>query len=77
MTYLALTNDGQVVTGVLIEKSDAVVSLKDNKGKVTQLKADEIDSLTPQQQSLMPELLLRDMTAEQVADLLAYLSSLK
>ena len=77
VTYLALTNDGQVVTGVLVEKSDAVVSLKDNKGKVTQLKADEIDSLTPQQQSLMPELLLRDMTAEQVADLLAYLSSLK
>ena len=29
------------------------------------------------QQSLMPELLLRDMTPQQVADLLAYLASLK
>jgi hypothetical protein len=29
------------------------------------------------QQSLMPELLLRDFTPQQVADLLAYLATLK
>ena len=69
--------DGRVFTGIISEKTDAAVSLKDNKGQVTQLKSDDIDVLTPQQQSLMPELLLRDMTADQVADLLAYLSSLK
>ena len=33
--------------------------------------------LVPQRESIMPELLLRDLTAEQVADLLAYLESLK
>ena len=77
VTHLALTNDGRVFTGILVERTDAAVSLKDNKGKVTQLQADEIDTLSPQQQSLMPELLLRDMTAQQVADLLAYLGSLK
>ena len=37
----------------------------------------DVEQLVPQQQSLMPEMLLRDMTAEQVADLLEYLSSLK
>ena len=37
----------------------------------------QIEHLVPQRLSLMPELLLRDMTAQQVADLLAYLSSLK
>jgi len=75
--HLAVTNDGRVFTGIISEKSDAAVSLKDNKGQVTQLKSGDIDVITPQQQSLMPDLLLRDMTADQVADLLAYLSSLK
>jgi hypothetical protein len=38
---------------------------------------DEVEMLVPQPKSLMPELLLRDMTPQQAADLLAYLSSLK
>ncbi|MBL8850414.1 MAG: PQQ-dependent sugar dehydrogenase, partial [Planctomycetaceae bacterium] len=75
--YLAVTNDGRVLNGIMVEKTDATVSLKDNLGKVTQIKTEDIDTLTPQQQSLMPDLLLREMTADQVADLLAYLSSLK
>ena len=76
-SYVVTTADERVFTGILAEKTDALVSLKDSKVQVTQLKSDDIDVLTPQQQSLMPELLLRDMTADQVADLLAYLSSLK
>ena len=39
--------------------------------------AGDVEVLAPQQKSLMPELLLRDLTAEQVADLTAFLSSLK
>lgn len=75
--YLAATEDGRVFTGIMVEKTESAVLLKDNQGKVTRLTTDEIETLASQQQSLMPELLLRDMTAEQVADLLAYLSSLK
>jgi len=37
----------------------------------------EVELLVRQQKSLMPDLLLRDMTRQQVADLLAYLASLK
>jgi hypothetical protein len=37
----------------------------------------DVESMTSQQKSLMPELLLRDMTPQQAADLLAYLNSLK
>jgi hypothetical protein len=36
-----------------------------------------VDLLAPQSKSLMPELLLKDMTLQQVADLLAFLESLK
>jgi hypothetical protein len=33
--------------------------------------------MAPQSKSLMPELLLRDLTAEQAADLVEFLASLK
>jgi hypothetical protein len=36
-----------------------------------------IEQLVPQQKSIMPDLLVQDMTAQQLADLLEYLSVLK
>jgi putative heme-binding domain-containing protein len=77
VVYLAALNDGRVQTGLLVERTEQAISLKDNKGKVSTLALADIEQLAPQQQSLMPDLLLRDMTAEQVADLLAYLSTLQ
>jgi hypothetical protein len=44
---------------------------------VIRIPSQHIEQLVPQRQSLMPDLLVRDMTAQQVADLLTYLSSLK
>jgi uncharacterized repeat protein (TIGR03806 family) len=77
VTYLVETDDGRLVTGLLIKKDDSEVVLKDAQDKEIRIPAKEIERLVPQQQSLMPDLLLRDMTAAQVADLLEYLSSLK
>jgi hypothetical protein len=39
--------------------------------------AKNVEVMAPQKNSLMPELLLRDLTAEQAADLLEYLTTLK
>ncbi len=77
VTYLAETVEGRLLTGLLIKKGEDEVILKDAQNKEIHLSTDQIEQLVPQRQSLMPELLLRDMTAQQVADLLAYLSSLK
>ena len=77
VTYLAELDDGRLVTGLLLKKDDSEVVLKDAQDKEFRITAKEIERLVPVRQSLMPDLLLRDMTAEQVADLLAYLSSLK
>lgn len=77
VVHLAVMADGRLESGLLVEQSDATVVLKDKKGELVRLPAGEIDELARQQQSMMPDLLLRDMTAEQVADLLAYLSGLK
>ena len=77
VTYLAETEAGQVMTGLLVKKDANEVVLKDAQNKLLRIPANEIEQIVPQRQSLMPELLLRDMTAQQVADLLVYLRSLK
>jgi putative heme-binding domain-containing protein len=77
VTYLVETTDGQVYSGILASRTDKEVVLRDAKDQTIKLPAAKVSTVVPQQKSLMPELLLRDMTAEQVADLLAYLESLK
>jgi putative heme-binding domain-containing protein len=77
LTYLVETKKGLVHSGILVSKDATKVVLKDATNKLIEVAAAEVEVITPQQKSLMPELLLRDLTAEQVADLTAFLSSLK
>jgi putative heme-binding domain-containing protein len=71
------TVDGQVHTGLLVERSETEVVLKSVQNKEIRIAMADVESMTSQQKSIMPELLLRDMTPQQAADLLAYLNSLK
>jgi putative heme-binding domain-containing protein len=75
VSYLVETKDGQVVTGVVTERTDDAVVLKDAQGKAIKIPRDQVEQLAPQARSLMPELLLRDLTAQQAADLLEFLSA--
>src|SRR5262249_17841277 len=75
--YLVETTDGQVYTGLLAEKAANRVVLRNQGDKETRIPAGKVALLVPQSRSIMPELLLRDLTAHQVADLLAFLESLK
>lgn len=77
VTYVAELDDGRLLTGLLVNKDEHEVVLKDAQDKLHRIPSKQIEQLVPQRQSLMPDLLLRDMTAQQVADLLEYLSSLK
>jgi len=77
LTYIVETTAGKVHTGLLVRKTDAEIVLRDVKNQQTVIPADEVEELVVQRKSLMPELLLKDMTAQQVADLLAFLESLK
>ena len=76
-TWLAVTDDGRSVSGLMVKRTDETVSIVDAAGKRTDLAATTIDELEPLPTSLMPEQLLRDLSAEQAADLLAYLESLR
>jgi putative heme-binding domain-containing protein len=77
VSYLVETNDGKAMSGLLASKTDKEVVLKMAGDKELRIPASNIDRLVPQQKSIMPELLLRDVTLEQAADLLSFLSSLK
>lgn len=74
--YLLETEGGQVHAGFLVEKTDQQVVLKDAKGQLIRVPSKEVATLAKQEKSLMPELVLRDVTAQDAADLLAYLTTL-
>ena len=75
--WMVETNDGQVISGLLLKNTDQEIILNDAQNKEHLLASSDIDGLYPQRKSMMPDLLLRDFTAQQVADLLSYLESLK
>jgi putative heme-binding domain-containing protein len=75
--YVLETSSGQVYAGFLVEKTDQQVVLRDVKNQVIRVPAEEVEALVQQQKSLMPELVLSQVTAQDAADLLAFLESLK
>ncbi len=77
VAYLVETKDGRVLNGLVAERNGQAVVLKDNQGKTLRVPAGDVERLVPQSRSLMPDLLLRDLTAQQVADLLEYLATMK
>jgi putative heme-binding domain-containing protein len=76
-TYVVALTDGQVQTGVLAEKNEKEIVLKNAGDKETRIPAGKVEAMAPQKTSLMPDQLLRDLTAEQAADLLEFLAALK
>ena len=77
VVYLVETTSGRIHTGLLVKKDATEVVLKDAQNALIRIPTDQVEQIAGRAQSLMPELLLRDLTAEQVADLLAYLATLK
>ena len=75
-THVVLTADGQVVTGLLVERTETQVVLQDADGKTIHVATDEVQVVRPQARSIMPQMLLQDFTAQQAADLLEFLASL-
>jgi len=77
VTWVIETVSGKVISGLLVRKDDTEIIVKDAQNKQHRFVMSEVEGAHPQQKSLMPELLLRELTAQQVADLLEYMASLK
>lgn len=71
------TKGGAVYAGFVVERTPKFVVLKDINSKRVRVSTEDIEVLVPQPKSLMPELVLSEVTAQDAADLLAYLMTLK
>jgi putative heme-binding domain-containing protein len=76
-TYSAVTASGISLTGVLVSRDEERVVLRDGQNKQIVLAAKDVEELRPSRSSLMPDGQLADLTAQEAADLIAYLASLK
>jgi putative heme-binding domain-containing protein len=76
-TWVLVTSEGKAYSGLLLEQTDQQVTLVDVKGDKHVVATGDIEALQKQKTSLMPDQLLRDLTADQARDLIAYLQSLK
>ena len=77
VSYVVQTSDGKVLTGLLTDRNPREIVLRNGKNEEVRIPADSVEEIAPQRLSIMPELLLKDMTAEQVGDLLEFLATLK
>jgi putative heme-binding domain-containing protein len=71
-TWSVVTNDGKLHNGLLVSQSDSEVVLKTAERKTVYIAKSEIDVIKKSPQSLMPEAILSDQTAQEAADLLAW-----
>jgi len=77
VNYVIETKDGRVVTGLITERTADQLVIRDATAQEIRLAFSEIEVSIPQSKSLMPDLLVKDLTAGDLADLLAYLMSLQ
>ena len=74
-TFQISTKDGRVLTGFLVDKDNQVVVLRGADGQNVTIRQNQIDDMTRERKSLMPEGLLATLNEQQVRDLFAYLRS--
>jgi putative heme-binding domain-containing protein len=72
-----VTSDGVLNVGIPIYESVDGITIQTAEGTTLRLNQSEIESIRDSDQSLMPSGLLDDLSAEQFADLQAYLETLK
>lgn len=76
INYTAQTAEGKVFTGIIASENAASVTLKRAEAKEDVLPRETLEALVSSGQSLMPEGLEKDLTKQQVADVLAFIKSL-
>ena len=76
-SYAVQLADGRSLTGVLTKRDATGIELRDAKGDAHKLASSDIEEIKPLRASLMPEGLLKDLTLQEAADLLAFLETLK
>jgi putative heme-binding domain-containing protein len=76
-TLNVITKDGKAHSGVLRQRTDKEIELFDAEGKLAKIPLADVDEQHRGKVSLMPAGLFKTVKAEEFADLIAYLTTLK
>ena len=76
VSYTASTEDGKVYTGLIAAETAASVTLRRAEAKEDVVLRNQLDELVSNGVSLMPEGMEKDLTPQQVADVIAFIKSL-
>ncbi|MCH7945845.1 MAG: c-type cytochrome, partial [Armatimonadetes bacterium] len=76
-SYVIQTADGEVVTGLLVSRTPEAVSIRGADAIVRTFKTEEIDAIAKQEVSLMAADLQKVMTAQDLVDVVQYLTTLR
>lgn len=71
--YVVVTTDGRLLNGLMIAESTDSVTLRQPEGREQTIARSDIEELKTTNKSLMPEGIERDVTVEQMADVLEFL----
>ncbi|HEY7311629.1 MAG TPA: PVC-type heme-binding CxxCH protein [Gemmataceae bacterium] len=73
--YVAVTRTGRTFTGILTSESATSITLRGQEGKEQVLLRGDLDDLQSTGKSLMPEGLEKELTKQDLADVIAYLTA--
>ena len=73
--YQVLTVDGQLLTGLLVNRTEQAIELRTAEGQNIRVLQDEIETLKASPISLMPEDQLSGLSEEAIRDLMNYITS--
>src|SRR5262249_50030559 len=75
LNYQVTTKSGKLITGLISAETASSVALSRGEGQTDVVLRQDIDEIRSTGQSLMPEGLEKNITVEQMADLLAFLKN--
>ena len=73
--YSVLTEDGRLLNGLMVSETASAVILRQAEGKQEVIARNQIDEIRASGKSLMPEGVEKEVTVQQMADLLKFLKS--
>ncbi len=68
-----LTLDGRVLIGMVSQRDDQSIEVRDANNRVAIISESTIDQILPSNSSIMPNGLLDDLSLQEISDLMAYL----
>ncbi len=76
-TFLVATEEGQLIVGIKVSETKDSVTIKNAEAITHTIPKDEIEELSKQPVSLMPQDLQKNITRQELIDVVTYLQSLK